>query len=63
VAGEVFEVYHRDIIQCIKALYGDPQFIQNMVFAPEQHFKHQGEDSVRLYHDMHTGQWWWKTQV
>jgi hypothetical protein len=63
VAGEVFEMYHRDITECIKALYGDPQFADHMHFAPEQHFTSNEENVMRLYHDMYTGEWWWKTQV
>jgi hypothetical protein len=62
VAGEIFEVYHRNIIECIKALYGDPEFVDHMVFAPERHHLKQGEDAFTIYHEMHTGKWWWQTQ-
>ncbi|KAF8063166.1 hypothetical protein FPV67DRAFT_1421162, partial [Lyophyllum atratum] len=61
IAGEAYDVYFRDIIACIKALYGDPQFTQLLVFTPERHYS--GEDmGIRLFHDMHTGKWWWETQ-
>ena len=63
VAGEVFEVYHRNIIECIKALYGDPEFANHMTYAPEKHFVEQEENTFNVYHEMHTGKWWWKTQV
>ncbi|KAJ7768780.1 hypothetical protein B0H14DRAFT_2539331 [Mycena olivaceomarginata] len=33
VAGEAFDVYFRDIIQCIRALYGDPEFADCLIFA------------------------------
>jgi hypothetical protein len=63
VAGEIFDVYYRDIIECIKALYGDPEFASQMVFAPEQHHITKGATPLRVYHEMHTGKWWWQTQV
>ena len=63
MVDEVFEVYHRDIIQCLRALYGDPEFASHLIFKPEKHFSvdEDGEESSH-YHDMHTGKWWWKTQ-
>lgn len=62
VAGEVFEVFYRDIIQCVRALYGDPEFTGLLVFAPERHYA-DADHTVRVYFDMHTGRWWWDTQV
>jgi len=62
VANEVCEVYFRDVIACIKALYGDPDFAQYLVFLPEKHYVDEGK-TQRMYHDMHTGKWWWSTQV
>lgn len=62
VAGEAFEVYFRDILQCVRALYSDPEFAHILVFAPERHYA-DADKTVRLYHDMHTGKWWWETQV
>ncbi|KAG2158664.1 uncharacterized protein EDB93DRAFT_1237945 [Suillus bovinus] len=38
VAGESFDVYYRDIIECIKSLYGDPNFARYLTFAPERHY-------------------------
>lgn len=62
MAGEAFDVYCRDIIDCVKALYGDPEFAPYLVFVPERHYTDQDE-TQRLYHDLHTGKWWWNTQV
>jgi hypothetical protein len=62
VANEVCEVYFRDVIACVKALYGDPDFAQYLVFLPEKHYVDEGK-AQRMYHDMHTGKWWWSTQV
>jgi hypothetical protein len=62
VANEVCEVYFRDVIACIKALYGNPDFAPYLVFLPEKHYVDE-EKTQRMYHDMHTGKWWWSTQV
>ena len=62
VAGEAFEVYFRDVIECIRALYGDAEFARYIVLVPEQHYA-DDQLTIRLYHDMHTGTWWWDTQV
>ncbi|KAL0572117.1 hypothetical protein V5O48_009844 [Marasmius crinis-equi] len=61
VADEPFEFYHRDILECIKALWGDPDFSAYLIMCPERHYT---DDSLtkRLFHNMHTGEWWWSTQ-
>ncbi|KIM35645.1 hypothetical protein M413DRAFT_20740 [Hebeloma cylindrosporum] len=61
VGNEVCEVYFRDIIACIRALFGDPDFAPYLVFLPEKHYTDEMK-TVRMYHDMHTGKWWWSTQ-
>ncbi|PIL37660.1 hypothetical protein GSI_01354 [Ganoderma sinense ZZ0214-1] len=38
VAGEAFKVYYCDILSCIKALFGDPEFISDLLLAPERHY-------------------------
>ncbi|KAJ3567978.1 hypothetical protein NP233_g6016 [Leucocoprinus birnbaumii] len=61
VGGESFEFYSRDILECIKALWRDPQFANDLIVEPERHYVDEDE-TVRMYHDMHTGKWWWNTQ-
>ncbi|KAI0038107.1 hypothetical protein FA95DRAFT_1665906 [Auriscalpium vulgare] len=61
VGGERFDFYYRDALECIKALYGDPEFAPYMVFAPERHYADQ-DQTVRVYNQMHTGKWWWRVQ-
>ncbi|KAG2054972.1 hypothetical protein BDR06DRAFT_989288 [Suillus hirtellus] len=51
-------MFHREQII---ALYGDPDFADYLVFAPEHHYT-DDDGTVRLYSDMHTGKWWWNTQ-
>jgi hypothetical protein len=62
VAGEAFDIYYRDVIECVKSLYGAPDFTKYLAFAPERHYSDEDE-MIRLFHDMHTGKWWWDTQV
>jgi len=62
IADEVFDVYYHDIIKCIKVLFGDPNFADFLVFMPERHYADE-DKSIRLYHEMHTGEWWWNCQV
>ncbi|KAN0140483.1 hypothetical protein V8E53_001692 [Lactarius tabidus] len=50
IGEETLTFYFRDVMQCIRALYGDPEFACDLVFAPE-----------RCY--MHTGDWWWAVQT
>ncbi|KAJ7733721.1 hypothetical protein B0H14DRAFT_3117949 [Mycena olivaceomarginata] len=40
---------------------GDPEFADCLIFAPERHYTDNSK-TIRLYHDMHTGEWWWETQ-
>ena len=62
VAGEKYDLFMRDIIQCIKSLYGDPEHAQYLALTPEKHYA-DANKTIRLYHEMQTGQWWWSTQV
>jgi len=62
VTGEVFDIYYCDVIKCVKSLYGDPDFAKYLAFAPERHYSDE-DKTICLFHDMHTGKWWWDTQV
>ncbi|KAM6491662.1 hypothetical protein JOM56_012906 [Amanita muscaria] len=62
MAGETYDVYYRDIIKCIEALFSDPEFADLLLLKPEKHFNEKNGDN-RYYHEMNTGLWWWKTQV
>ncbi|KAG1897487.1 uncharacterized protein F5891DRAFT_1129926 [Suillus fuscotomentosus] len=61
VAGEAFDIFYRDIVECIRSLYSDPDFADFLIFKPERHYTDE-DKTIRLFHDMHTGQWWWNTQ-
>ncbi|KAI0685649.1 hypothetical protein BC835DRAFT_1455506 [Cytidiella melzeri] len=62
IGNEVCEVFYRDVIACVRAIFGNPDFTPYLVFAPEKHYT-DPEKTRRMYHDMHTGRWWWATQV
>jgi hypothetical protein len=62
VGSEVCEVFYRDVIECVRSLFGDPNFTPYLHFAPEKHYTEDTKDT-QMYHDMHTGKWWWATQV
>ncbi|KAJ3712985.1 hypothetical protein DFJ43DRAFT_1008331 [Lentinula guzmanii] len=62
VQGQVLEMYYRDILACVKALYGDAEFAEYLKFTPERHYT-DSSCNDQLYHDMHTGDWWWSAQA
>ncbi|KAJ3502648.1 hypothetical protein NLJ89_g8789 [Agrocybe chaxingu] len=61
VQGEVMEFYSRDILECVRGLWGDSDFVDDLIFEPERHYADEDE-TIRVYGDMHTAKWWWKTQ-
>ncbi|KAH9839355.1 uncharacterized protein C8Q71DRAFT_703890 [Rhodofomes roseus] len=62
VGGERFEMFCRDILECILALWGDPEHAAILCITPERHYA-DADQTLRLYHDLHTGKWWWATQT
>lgn len=62
VEGETCDVYYRDIIACIRALFGDPDFASVLKFRPEKHYIDEKKEE-RMYHDIQTARWWWCMQV
>ena len=42
IGNEKLQFHFRDILLCIRAIYGDPEFAQDLVFAPERHYADQG---------------------
>ncbi|KAH9040509.1 hypothetical protein EDB85DRAFT_1858737, partial [Lactarius pseudohatsudake] len=62
IAGNTFQFYYCDILQCIRTLYGNPEFARDLVFAPERHYTDH-ERTCRVYSEIHTGDWWWAVQT
>ncbi|KAM6493545.1 hypothetical protein JOM56_011679 [Amanita muscaria] len=62
VSGKTVSLYSRDIIECISTLYGDLKFVHHLINRPERQYKKEGDHRTRVFHDMHTGDWWWEMQ-
>ena len=41
IGNEKLQFHFRDILLCICAIYGDPEFVQDLVFTPERHYADQ----------------------
>jgi len=55
IGGEQLEFYSQDVLECIRSLYGDPSWAQDMAFAPEQHYTSPMCTS-RIYNEIVKGQ-------
>jgi hypothetical protein len=62
IGDERLEFYWRDVLECIRSLYGDPKFAQDLTFVPERHYTCHAR-RIRIYNEMYTGDWWWGIQV
>lgn len=62
VCDESVELYYREIIPCIRSLFGDPAFAHKLIFVPERHYL-DASRTCRIFNEMHTGNWWWSVQV
>ena len=54
------EFWYRDPITIIRFLLQQRTFIGDLVYAPIREYNTAGE---RIFTEMHTGDWWWETQV
>jgi hypothetical protein len=39
IGSETVTMYSQDILQCIRALYGNPEFAAQLIHKPECHYK------------------------
>ncbi|KAN0106946.1 hypothetical protein V8E52_010654 [Russula decolorans] len=62
IENEHLDFYCRDMLQCIRTLYGDPAFAQELALSPVQVYT-DAEKTCRVVNEMHTGDWWWSIQV
>ena len=62
LAGQKYEFYHCDILQCVQVLYSDPELAECLVYVPEKHYTGPDEKS-QIFSEMNSGQWWWARQV
>jgi hypothetical protein len=59
---EQLELWHRDPIECVKGLIGNPAFKDFISYVPERVYADDG-GKVRVFDEMWIGNWWWDTQV
>ena len=59
---ENLELWRRNPIDCIWDLIGNPAFHKHVAYGPE-HIYADDKGGSRIFDEMWTGDWWWKTQV
>ena len=59
---ENFVIHHRDVMEAVQSLFGDPSLSQHLVTAPCKVFSDQEREN-RIYSEMWTSQWWHAIQV
>lgn len=61
---EHFTIRHRDPIEAIKALWGDPSFSNDLVYKPSKLFRRAVmSEEERMFSEMWTGGFWNAVQV
>ncbi|KAF7799078.1 hypothetical protein EIP86_010308 [Pleurotus ostreatoroseus] len=60
--AQQYDLYNRDILECLDTLHGNPLFADTMHYKPEKHFTDRSKTS-RIYHGIHTARWMWKCQL
>ncbi|KAI0069666.1 hypothetical protein K474DRAFT_1632668, partial [Panus rudis PR-1116 ss-1] len=61
LGDEIYEVYFRDALECVRALFGEPEFASHVITKPER-FYADANRTQRVHWDMFTGKWWWAMQ-
>ena len=62
VGFECLQFFCHNALQCIRSLYGDPNLVQDLVFAPEQHYTCD-KCTFCIVNEIYTRDWWWTVQV
>ncbi|KAF8808461.1 hypothetical protein BYT27DRAFT_7255574 [Phlegmacium glaucopus] len=55
------ELWHRNPVECIKELMGNPAFKGKQFYAPKKVYRNK-DGTNREYSEMWTGDWWWSMQ-
>ncbi|KAJ6551459.1 hypothetical protein B0H19DRAFT_950865 [Mycena capillaripes] len=58
---EYLELWHRQILECIASLLGNPALAEHQAYKPIRIFRN-ADRTNREYDEMWTGTWWWDTQ-
>jgi Plavaka transposase len=59
---ETLELWHRDPVECIAELLGNPSFRGKQQYAPRRVFRNKNGTNQE-FGEMWTADWWWKIQV
>ena len=62
VTKEPLTLYYREVIECVKYLWGNPLFSGHMDFIPRREYAGE-EKTERLYNEMMTGDRAWSLQA
>lgn len=61
---EFFTVYHRNAVEAIRGLWGDPAFAKHLVYKPAKIFRDSNKrNKDRIYQEMWSGLLWNALQV
>ena len=52
--------YYRNPLELVTYMLSQPAYKDHLVYAPVKEYNADGE---RIYSELHTGDWWWRTQV
>ena len=61
LAPSTYQIRYRDIVKVLRFLIGHEPFKHHLSYAPVRQFSGAGIDN-RIYDEMHTANWWWRTQ-
>jgi len=56
------ELWHRNPVECVQELIGNPDFKQYMKYAPYRLYEND-DGTNQCWDEMATGSWWWDIQV
>jgi hypothetical protein len=59
---EEYTIFHRNPIDAIRSLLGNPAHAKDIVYRPKKIFRDKSK-STRIYNEMWTGKWWHAIQV
>ncbi|KAI0828570.1 hypothetical protein BC628DRAFT_1409157 [Trametes gibbosa] len=58
---ECLELWHCDVVNCVRDIIGNPLLRESIVYAPERHYADEAGRN-RVYGNMWMGNWWWNIQ-
>jgi hypothetical protein len=59
---ETLELWHRNPVEIIEDLLGNPSFLEHQAYSPRRIYLSQNRKN-RQYSEMWTANWWWNKQV